>query len=63
MHLRHRPQARARGAAAEVNEARLLAADKEPGNWLVNGGTYAEQRFTPLKDINADNVKQLGLAW
>ena len=27
------------------------------------GRTYAEQRFSPLDDINDDNVGQLGLAW
>ncbi|HXO57087.1 MAG TPA: PQQ-binding-like beta-propeller repeat protein, partial [Mycobacterium sp.] len=27
------------------------------------GRTYDEQRFSPLTQINADNVRQLGLAW
>jgi alcohol dehydrogenase (cytochrome c)/quinohemoprotein ethanol dehydrogenase len=27
------------------------------------GRDYAEQRFSPLKSINTDNVKSLGLAW
>ncbi|KPH66180.1 PQQ-dependent dehydrogenase, methanol/ethanol family [Novosphingobium aerophilum] len=31
--------------------------------WLSYGRTYDEQRFSPLSDINRDNVKSLGLAW
>ena len=46
-----------------VTEARIIAADKEPGNWLSHGRTYDEQRFSPLKQINRENVGSLGLAW
>jgi quinohemoprotein ethanol dehydrogenase len=49
--------------AADVDGARIVAADKEPQNWLSNGRTYSEQRFSPLDKINAANVAQLGLAW
>ena len=48
---------------AAVDQARLLAADKEPGSWMSHGRTYSEQRFSPLEKINASNVKDLGLAW
>ena len=48
---------------ADVDGARIAAADKEPGNWMSHGRTYDEQRFSPLAKINADNVKDLGLAW
>ncbi|MFZ2869229.1 PQQ-dependent dehydrogenase, methanol/ethanol family, partial [Zavarzinia sp.] len=51
------------GGAATVDGARIIAADKEPGNWLSTGRTYAEQRYSPLNAITTDNVKQLGLAW
>jgi len=44
-----------------VDTARLVAAD--PTSWLTHGGTYAEQRYSPLSQINAANVDQLGLAW
>src|SRR5271163_4308501 len=50
-------------AAAQVDAARLVNADKDPGNWMVYGRTYSEQRFSPLTKINADNAKDLGLAW
>ena len=48
-------------AAVDMN--RLLNADTERGQWLSYGRTYNEQRFSPLDQINADNVGQLGLAW
>ncbi len=50
-------------ALADVDGARIAAADKEPQNWLSHGRTYSEQRFSPLAKINAGNVGQLGLAW
>jgi quinohemoprotein ethanol dehydrogenase len=43
--------------------ARLINAAKEGHNWLTHGGTYAEQRFSPLDQINRDNVAKLRLAW
>ncbi|HYB13335.1 MAG TPA: PQQ-binding-like beta-propeller repeat protein, partial [Myxococcota bacterium] len=55
--------ARVRTATSSVDDARLRAAQGEPGNWLTHGGTYAEQRYSPLEGIRADNVGQLGLAW
>lgn len=48
---------------ANVDEQRLLHADQEPGNWMSYGRTYNEQRFSPLRQINDQNVGQLGLAW
>ncbi|HYL86251.1 MAG TPA: PQQ-dependent dehydrogenase, methanol/ethanol family [Candidatus Angelobacter sp.] len=50
-------------SAATVDASRLTHADQEPGNWLSYGRTYSEQRFSPLKQINDQNVGQLGLAW
>src|SRR5262245_27481361 len=50
-------------AFAQVDGARIAAADREPQNWLSHGRTYSEQRFSPLARINAGNVGQLGLAW
>ena len=46
-----------------VDTQRLLNVDHEPGSWLTTGRTYAEQRYSPLKQINDKNVDQLGLAW
>ncbi|HLY58766.1 MAG TPA: PQQ-dependent dehydrogenase, methanol/ethanol family, partial [Stellaceae bacterium] len=50
-------------APADVDEARLKAADKEPGNWMSYGRTWSEQRYSPLDSINAGNASKLGLAW
>jgi PQQ-dependent dehydrogenase (methanol/ethanol family) len=50
-------------ALADSAESRLVAADREPQNWLTHGRTYSEQRFSPLTRINATNSKNLGLAW
>jgi quinohemoprotein ethanol dehydrogenase len=33
------------------------------GDWLSNGRTYGEQRYSPLTDIKPANVGRLGLAW
>jgi quinohemoprotein ethanol dehydrogenase len=57
-----KPTVRARGAA-DVDEARIVDADKEPQNWLSVGRNYAEDRFSPLASINEQNVGRLGLAW
>ncbi|HTC54492.1 MAG TPA: PQQ-dependent dehydrogenase, methanol/ethanol family [Steroidobacteraceae bacterium] len=54
--------AQAAGPAA-VDAARLGKAASEPGQWLTVGRTTDEQRYSPLKQINTDNVKQLSLAW
>ncbi|PQA86988.1 PQQ-dependent dehydrogenase, methanol/ethanol family [Marinicaulis flavus] len=50
-------------AHANVNAARLLYADENPGQWMSHGRTYSEQRYSPLDDINTGNVSRLGLAW
>lgn len=46
-----------------VTEKRIIAADKEPQNWLTHGRTYDEQRYSPLKQINRETVQRLGIAW
>src|ERR1700752_1720512 len=49
--------------SADVTSQRLVNADKEPQNWLMNHRTYDGQRFSPLARINKDNVKGLKLAY
>ena len=49
--------------AADVTPDRLVNADKEPQNWLMNHRTYDGQRFSPLARINRENVKNLKLAY
>jgi quinohemoprotein ethanol dehydrogenase len=37
--------------------------EASPESWLSYGRTYDEQRYSPLDQVNADNVRELGLAW
>jgi alcohol dehydrogenase (cytochrome c)/quinohemoprotein ethanol dehydrogenase len=48
---------------ADVDAARIVNTDREPGNWMSHGRTYDEQRFSPLKQIADHNAGKLGLAW
>ena len=49
--------------AADVTPDRLVNADREPQNWLMNHRTYDAQRYSPLDKINKTNVKSLKLAY
>ena len=49
--------------AANVDAARIINADSEPGSWMSHGRTYSEQRFSPLDSISKTNVGTLGLGW
>ncbi|WP_304236666.1 PQQ-dependent dehydrogenase, methanol/ethanol family [Jiulongibacter sediminis] len=46
-----------------VDDAALRATDGSDGNWLTYGLDYAETRYSPLSQINAENISELGLAW
>jgi PQQ-dependent dehydrogenase (methanol/ethanol family) len=50
-------------AGLAVTADRLRNAASETGNWLSHGRTYDEQRFSPLEEINPENIGKLGLAW
>jgi PQQ-dependent dehydrogenase (methanol/ethanol family) len=52
-------------SSTTVDSKRLLAADspENAGQWMTYGRDYSEQRFSPLTQINVNNVSQLGLAW
>jgi quinohemoprotein ethanol dehydrogenase len=45
------------------DNAALANAANENGEWLTYGRDYAETRFSPLTQITADNVTELGVAW
>ncbi|MBV8397505.1 MAG: PQQ-dependent dehydrogenase, methanol/ethanol family [Acetobacteraceae bacterium] len=40
-----------------------FADETKPAEWATYGRTYANQRYTPLKQINDQNVSKLKLAW
>jgi alcohol dehydrogenase (cytochrome c) len=48
-------------ARAPVTDAMLRSPD--PADWLMFSRTYDAQRFSPLRDINRDNVGSLQRAW
>jgi quinohemoprotein ethanol dehydrogenase len=37
--------------------------NQDDNNWLSYGRDYNEQRFSPLKKIDENNISELGLAW
>ncbi|WP_242083212.1 PQQ-dependent dehydrogenase, methanol/ethanol family [Aestuariivivens sediminis] len=47
----------------QVDDNRLLSADKAPGDWLSYGRNYSEDRFSELDQITKNNIDSLGLAW
>jgi alcohol dehydrogenase (cytochrome c) len=50
-------------SADEMTQERLLNSEKETGNWLHHHKNYSATRFSSLKEINKDNVKNLKVAW
>ncbi len=46
-----------------VDGAFIKANDATAKDWPTVGFDYAETRYSKLKEINTDNVKQLGLKW
>ena len=51
------------GQGLPVTFERLLNSDKELGNWLMYSRTYNGWRFSPLDQINTENVKRLKVKW
>jgi len=46
-----------------VTSERLLKGTNDPSAWLMYGGNYQSWRFSPLKDLNRQNIKRLQVAW
>ena len=46
-----------------VTQERLLKGTDDTSNWLMYGGNYLNWRFSPLKDINRQNVKKMQAVW
>src|SRR5216684_8669935 len=47
----------------DVTEARVTSEAAAGNNWLLNGRTFDEGHFSPLKQITDQNVSGLGVAW
>lgn len=55
------PQGSAR--AASPPGAQTLLDSSDGADWAAYGRTYGEGHYSPLREITADNVGRLGLAW
>jgi PQQ-dependent dehydrogenase (methanol/ethanol family) len=51
----------AAGAASANDELKRL--EKDPKQWVMPTGNYANQRYSQLKQITSDNVGKLQVAW
>lgn len=51
------------GSRGQIDKARLLAADRHPDQWLTSGRDFGNSHYSPLTQINKDNVARLGFAW
>lgn len=49
--------------AGDVTESRVASEGTAKGNWLVNGGDFGANHYSPLTQITDRNVAKLGLAW
>jgi alcohol dehydrogenase (cytochrome c) len=45
--------------AADMTNERALNPQREPQNWILHHGNYEGHRFSPLKEINTETVKNL----
>ncbi len=50
-------------ATLNIDDTALKTVEERVGDWLLHGRTHSEQRYSPLNQIDADNVGSLGLAW
>jgi len=51
------------GQRGQVDAKRLANADKQPDQWLTSGRDIGNGHYSPLTQINKDNVSHLGFAW
>ena len=45
--------------AADMSNERALNPQREPQNWILHHGNYQGHRFSALREINAETVKNL----
>ena len=56
-------EAHIENVTSAIDDDALTNPDKASGDWTSYGLNYQEDRFSPLNQINKDNVNQLSLAW
>lgn len=47
----------------QITRDRLLNTSNNTGDWLTGGRDYQQSYYSPLDEINADNIGELGFAW
>ena len=47
----------------KVDSARLVGANGESANWLMHGRDYGNGRYSPLSEINRENVRNIVPVW
>ncbi|MEM7467607.1 MAG: PQQ-dependent dehydrogenase, methanol/ethanol family, partial [Pseudomonadota bacterium] len=50
-------------ASPKVIDDTVLSAVGDGSDWPAFGRNYSEQRFSPLTEINNENVSKLGMVW
>jgi len=50
-------------SASAFANAELLEMQKNPNDWVMQNGNYANTRYSELDQINSSNVKDLKVAW
>jgi quinohemoprotein ethanol dehydrogenase len=55
----HQPPA----TAGNVTDGRVITEASRGRDWLVLGGDFGSQHYSPLRQIDARNINRLGLAW
>ena len=48
---------------AQIPFDRIAHTDQEPSSWLTYSGNYQSHRFSPLTQIDRQNVSHLQVAW
>ena len=46
-----------------IDDAALREAGRRGEEWITHNGSWSEQRYSPLSQINATNINRLGPAW
>ena len=49
--------------SAALDPSRIENADKNANDWLTYNGSYKSWHYSPLEQINTENVKNLKVAW
>ncbi len=61
--LAHAESSRDPALPGHIDDQRLLNIAAEPGQWLTGGRDFQQSYFSPLDQINRENVSRLGYAW